>query len=280
MGNTSVQDIKLLVLDIDGTIAGESNKISNRVLEIVKAAQAKGIQIAIATGRMYCSALQYHAQIGSTLPLIAYQGAWIQDPISQKIHQHLSVPRKIALKLLDYFEQPELRQLLSVHFYINDQLYVRELTEESKIYGQRSGITPIPVGDLRSCLENEPTKILALCENTEIIDQLLNNLRLQYTPAELYLTKSVATFFEATNPLVNKGAAVRYIAEELLGLQSSNVMTVGDNFNDVEMLEYAGIGIAMGNAPTQVKAKANWVAPHVEQDGVAAAIEKFILQNI
>ncbi|MCJ8279471.1 MAG: Cof-type HAD-IIB family hydrolase [Rivularia sp. ALOHA_DT_140] len=280
MGNTSVQDIKLLVLDIDGTIAGESNKISNRVLETVKAAQAKGNQIAIATGRMYCSALQYHAQIGSTLPLIAYQGAWIQDPISQKIHQHLSVPRKIALKLLDYFEQPELRQLLSVHFYINDQLYVRELTEESKIYGQRSGITPIPVGDLRSCLENEPTKILALCENTEIIDQLLNNLRLQYTPAELYLTKSVATFFEATNPLVNKGAAVRYIAEELLGLQSSNVMTVGDNFNDVEMLEYAGIGIAMGNAPTQVKGKANWVAPHVEQDGVAAAIEKFILQNI
>ena len=280
MGNTSSQDIKLLVLDIDGTIAGESNKISNRVIKAVKAAQAKGIQVAIATGRMYCSALQYHAQIGSTLPLITYQGAWIQDPVSQKIHQHLSVPREIALKLLDYFEQPSLRQLLSVHFYINDQLYVREVTEETKIYGQRSGITPIPVGDLRSCLNNEPTKILALCQDTEVIDQLLDNLRLQYTPAELYLTKSVATFFEATNPLVNKGAAVRYVAEELLGLQKTNVMTVGDNFNDVEMLEYAGIGVAMGNAPTQVKAIANWVAPNVEQDGAAAAIEEFLLGSI
>jgi len=232
--------------------------------------------VAIATGRMYCSAKRFHAEIGSNLPLIAYQGAWIQDPVSQKLHQHLSVDKEITLKLLDYFEQPSLRQLLSVHFYINDQLYVRELTEETIIYGQRSGITPIPVGDLRSCLNNEPTKILALCEDTEVIDQLLDNLRLQYTPAELYLTKSVATFFEATNPLVNKGNAVRYIAEELLGLQRNNVMTVGDNFNDVEMLEYAGIGVAMGNAPTQVQAIANWVAPNVEQDGVAAAIENFL----
>ncbi len=279
MGNTVAQDIKLLVLDIDGTIAGESNQISDRVIEAVNAAQAKGIQVAIATGRMYCSALRYHKQIGSTLPLIAYQGAWIQDPVSQKVHQHLSVPKQVALKLLDYFEQPQLRQLLSVHFYINDQLYVRELTKESQIYGQRSGITPIPVGDLRSSLSNEPTKILALCEDTEVIDNLLGDLRLQYTPAELYLTKSVATFFEATNPLVNKGAAVRYIAEELLGLQKTNVMTVGDNFNDVEMLEYAGIGVAMGNAPTQVQSIARWVAPNVEQDGVAAAIEKFLLNS-
>ncbi|MEM7712382.1 MAG: Cof-type HAD-IIB family hydrolase [Cyanobacteria bacterium P01_A01_bin.68] len=279
MGNTSTQDIKLLVLDIDGTIAGVSNRISNRVIEAVKAVQGKGIQVAIATGRMYCSALNYHTQIGSNLPLITYQGAWIQDPVSQKIHQHLSVNKEIALKLLDYFEKPELRQLLSVHFYINDQLYVRELTEDTKIYGQRSGITPIPVGDLRSCLNNEPTKILALCEDTKVIDKLLDDLRLQYTPAELYLTKSVATFFEATNPLVNKGAAVRYIAEELLGLQRNNVMTVGDNFNDVEMLEYAGIGVAMGSAPGKVKAIANWVAPDVEQDGAAVAIEKFLLQS-
>ena len=277
MGNTSTQDIKLLVLDIDGTIAGVSNRISNLVIEAVRAVQAKGIQVAIATGRMYCSALKYHAQIGSNLPLITYQGAWIQDPVSQKIHQHLSVNKEIALKLLDYFERPELRQLLSVHFYINDQLYVRELTEETKIYGQRSGITPIPVGDLRSCLNNEPTKILALCEDTKVIDKLLDDLRLQYTPAQLYLTKSVATFFEATNPLVNKGAAVRYMAEELLGLQRNNVMTVCDNFNDVEMLEYAGIGVAMGSAPAKVKAIANWVAPDVEQAGAAAAIEKFLL---
>lgn len=274
---TEPSEIKLLVLDIDGTIAGESNEISQTVKQAIQAAQQQGVQVAIATGRMYRSALRFHQEIGSTLPLLAYQGAWIQDPTTQQLHRHWPVSKQIAVQLLDYFEQPQLRSLLSVHFYINDQLYVRELTPETKIYSQRSGIEAIPVGDLRQALTDEPTKVLALSDDILIIDQLLGSLRRQYTPAELYLTKSVATFFEATNPLVNKGTGVRYLAEELLGLQAANVMSVGDNFNDLEMLEYAGIGVAMGNAPTDVKAVAQWIAPSVEQDGAAAAIEEFVL---
>ena len=84
---------------------------------------------------------------------------------------------------------------------------------------------------------------------------------------------------EVTNPFVNKGTAVRYLAEELLGLTSDNVMTIGDNFNDLEMLEYAGIGVAMGGAPQPVQAIANWVTSSVEEDGVAIAIEKFLVQQ-
>ncbi|WP_427157580.1 Cof-type HAD-IIB family hydrolase [Aliinostoc sp. HNIBRCY26] len=271
------QEIKLLVLDIDGTISGESNTISQPVKQAIAAVQSQGIAVAIATGRMYRSALRFHQDINSTLPLMAYQGAWIQDPNSQKIYQHSPVSRNIAEQLLDYFEQPALRSLLSVHFYINDQLYVRDITPETQAYAARSGITPIPVGDLRQTLATEPTKILALCDDTSVIKDLLGNLRRQYTPAELYMTTSVATFFEATNAIVNKGNAVRYLAEEVLGLQSNNVMTIGDNFNDLEMLEYAGIGVAMGNAPEDVKAIADWVAPSVELDGVATAIEKLLL---
>lgn len=273
----STLDIQLLVVDIDGTIAGKSNNISPAVKQAIAAVRSRGIHVAIATGRMYRSALRFHQEIGSSLPLLAYQGAWIQDPATQKIHHHLPVSRELAHKLLDYFEQPEWRSLLSVHFYINDQLYVREITTETALYGERSEITPIPVGDLRQVTSTEPTKILALCDDTNVTQQLLGNLRRLYTPAELYLTTSVATFFEATNPSVNKGAGVRYVAEELLGLQRTNVMTIGDNFNDLEMLQYAGIGVAMGNAPAEVQAIARWVAPDVEQDGVAAAIEKFLL---
>ena len=87
----------------------------------------------------------------------------------------------------------------------------------------------------------------------------------------------MATFFEATHPAVNKGTAVQYLTQKILGLQPGNVMTIGDNFNDVEMLQYAGIGVAMGNAPSEVKAIANWVAPDVENNGVALAVEKFLL---
>ena len=163
------------------------------------------------------------------------------------------------------------------YFYINDQLYVREITPETEAYVDRSSVTAIAVGDLRSVLDTEPTKILALCDDSDLISHTLNTLRQRYEPAELYLTMSVATFFEATNPLVNKGTAVQYLAEEYLGLKPENVMTIGDNFNDVEMIQYAGIGVAMGNAPDGVKAMADWVAPTVEEDGVVAAIEQFLL---
>ncbi len=270
-------DIRLLVLDIDGTIAGQSNDVREPVKQAIRSAQTKGVQVAIATGRMYCSALRFYHEVGSTLPLLAYQGAWIQDPATQQIYQHLPVSRTTAEALLDYFESDALRSLLSVHFYINDQLYVREVTPETKIYAERADIQPMPVGDLRKTLHSEPTKVLALSDDTAIIEQMLGSLRKQYTPAELYLTKSVATFFEATNPAANKGAAVRYLAEEILGLNAQNVMTIGDNFNDLEMLEYAGLGVAMGNAPAQVQVIANWVAPDVEEDGAAAAIEAFVL---
>jgi Cof subfamily protein (haloacid dehalogenase superfamily) len=270
-------EIHLLVLDIDGTIAGEHNAIRNPVKQAVQAAQAKGIQVAIATGRMYCSALRFHQDLGSTLPLITYQGALVKDPQTGIIHRHCTVPRQLTEELLDYFEQPELRENLSVHFYINDQLYVRELTSETVVYAERSGIQPVAVGDLRTTLGTEPTKILALNDDPTVIDTLLNQLRSRYTSTELYLTTSVSTFIEATNPLVNKGTAVRYLAEEYLGLQAENVMVIGDNFNDLEMLEYAGIGVAMGGAPQPVQAIANWVAPSVEEDGVATAIEAFLL---
>jgi hypothetical protein len=271
------KDIQLLVLDIDGTIAGTSNQVREPVKQAIRAAKAKGVKVAIATGRMFCSAVRFHQAVGSDLPLLAYQGALIKDVVTHQVHRHWPVSKETAHHLLDYFEQPELRSLLSVHFYINDQLYVRELTPETKIYAERSEVKPIVVGDLRQALTDEPTKVLALSDDTDVIERLFGGLRQRYTPAELYLTKSVATFFEATNPLVNKGVAVKYLAEKMLGLQAENVMTVGDNFNDVEMLEYAGIGVAMGDAPDDVKAIANWVAPSVELDGAAAAIEEFVL---
>jgi hypothetical protein len=274
---TAARDIQLLVLDIDGTIAGQSNAVREPVKQAVRAVQAKGIQVAIATGRMYQSALRFYQDIGATLPLMVYQGALIKDPATNEVHRHLTVPQVYAAELLDYFEQPELRSRLSVHFYINDQLYVREVTSDTEDYLSRSTIRAIAVGDLRTTLQQEPTKVLALAAEVDLIDTLLINLRQRYQPTELYLTKSVATFFEATHPQVNKGTAVRYLAEQYLNLRPENVMVVGDNFNDLEMIQYAGIGVAMGNAPEGVKAIADWVAPDVERDGVAAAIEEFLL---
>jgi Cof subfamily protein (haloacid dehalogenase superfamily) len=270
--------IRLVVVDIDGTISGASNDINPIVKETIQAVRDKGILVAIATGRMYCSALRYHQSLALDTPISAYQGAWIQDPLTQIRHRHWTLAKTNALQLLDYFEAVDFGHHLSIHAYIDDRLYVREMTPETEQYIDRTTVTVYPVGDLRTLFqETEPTKLLALSHNSAHIDALYTVLRARYSPAELYLTKSVATFFEATNPLVNKGTAVQYLAEELLGLQPHEVLAIGDNFNDVEMLEYAGIGMAMGNAPKPVQAIADWIAPDVESDGAAIALQNLFL---
>jgi Cof subfamily protein (haloacid dehalogenase superfamily) len=274
-------DIRLLVLDIDGTIAGQSNQVTPAVRQAIAAAQAQGIEVAIATGRMYRSAVRFHQAVGSRLPLMAYQGAWIQDPQTQVCHRHVPLDRRYALALLTALADLEDRQDLSIHLYIEDALHVRSVLPETEDYAQRSEVSPCAVGDLAQFLTEQPqrqtTKLLALSPDPDKTAAVLAQIRQQYSAAELYLTQSVSTFFEATHPLANKGAAVQFLAEELMGLAPQQVMTVGDNFNDVEMLRYAGTSVAMGDAPAAVQAEADWVAPSVEDDGVVAAIERFCL---
>jgi Cof subfamily protein (haloacid dehalogenase superfamily) len=274
-------DIRLLVLDIDGTIAGQSNQVTPAVRQAIAAAQAQGIEVAIATGRMYRSAVRFHQAVGSRLPLMAYQGAWIQDPRTQVCHRHVPLDRRYALALLTALADLEDRQDLSIHLYIEDALHVRSVLPETEDYAQRSEVSPCAVGDLAQFLTEQPqrqtTKLLALSPDPDKTAAVLAQIRQQYSAAELYLTQSVSTFFEATHPLANKGAAVQFLAEELMGLAPQQVMTVGDNFNDVEMLRYAGTSVAMGDAPAAVQAAADWVAPSVEDDGVVAAIERFCL---
>jgi Cof subfamily protein (haloacid dehalogenase superfamily) len=274
-------DIRLLVLDIDGTLAGVSNQITAPVLEAVRLVQQRGVAVAIATGRMYQSALRFHRQLESDLPLMAYQGAFIKDPKTQTLHRHTPLPRQLALDLLAYLAPMEARNDLSIHLYIDDQLHVRAIIDDTKAYAERSGIQPVAAGDLATLLTGnhtlETTKLLTLSENVGLLSELLDQLSQRYPTDDLYLTRSVEYFVEATHPLAHKGEAVRFLAEDLLDLKPDQVMAMGDNFNDLEMLRYAGIGVAMGDAPDLVKQGADWVAPGVEADGVAAALQEFLL---
>lgn len=263
--------IQLLVLDIDGTIAGTDNEVSQPVRQAIQAAQAKGVKVAIATGRMHQSAVRFHRDIGSDMPLASYQGALVRDPRDGQTYQHLALEPQQARQFLDYIAT----EPLIVHTYIDDELYIREDNPLSRWYAERSQITINFLPD--SGWHADPTKILAMSEDTVLIDSLWKRTQAQFSSDKLYITKSVPTFLEATNPKANKGQAVQFMAETLLGITAAEVMTVGDSYNDVEMLAYAGVGVAMGNADAAVQATANWVAPTVTADGVAAAIEEFIL---
>jgi len=268
--------IRLLVLDIDGTIAGKSNNVSPAVQNAVQIAQRRGVRVAIATGRMYQSARRFHQAIGADMPIACYQGAWIADVATNTRLHHTPLDRQIAQQLLTLLDAPEW-SALSLHTYIDDTLIVREMSSETVAYIERSQITPRIEPDFQTLFAQQtPTKLLALSHDTDLVTRFFQAVGDRFTADELYITTSTPTFFEATHPRANKGEAVKYLAETYLSICAEEVMAIGDNHNDLEMLTYAGVGIAMGNAPTPVKDVANWVAPSVEADGVAAAIERFI----
>ena len=271
-----IKDIKVLILDIDGTIAGVSNNVRPKVREAIAKIQAKGIKVGLATGRMYCSALKFHEQIGADLPIIGYNGAWMQNPVNEEMLLHQPLQPDIALELVNYFREHKKQTDLEVHLYFEDQLYVEEFTPRTKIYVERSGIDVNVIDDFTTLLNNHTTKILALSDDSQLIGQLLTDLRQRYDERQLYLTQSSPVYLEATSAGVNKGESVKYLIEKILGLSSQNVMTMGDNFNDYAMLEYAGFSVAMGCAPEAVKQIADAVTTTVEEDGVATAIEKFL----
>lgn len=267
--------IKLVVLDIDGTIAGASNQVNPGVVEAIGQIQAQGIPVALATGRMFCSALRFHRTVGSPLPVISYNGALTKNPASGEILRHRALPTDVALDILTYLEQPQLQPHLDVHCYHEDQLYVREITPETHVYMARSGAIAKAAGNLRPIVERSPTKMLAISRNAPLMANLIGDLAQRHRSADVHLTQSTEIYFEITHAQATKGLAVQHLAEELLGLAREEVLAIGDNFNDLEMLQYAGVGVAMGNAPQPVQAVADWVTGDVEADGVREALIKF-----
>ena len=151
------------------------------------------------------------------------------------------------------------------------------MTANTDFYIERSGIGVNVVNDFNTLLNNHPTKLLALSDDSELISVLLQDLKRRYSDQDIYLTQSNPIYLEATYAGVNKGATVKYLVEKMLGFAADEVMTIGDNFNDYTMLEYAGFGVAMGSAPLEVQKIANAVTGSVEEDGVAQTIAKFIL---
>jgi Cof subfamily protein (haloacid dehalogenase superfamily) len=270
--------IRLLVLDLDGTIVDQLDHIRDSVVQAIDLVKRRGVAVAIATGRRYQPSLPAYDLIGSTLPLICYEGGIIRERNTGFTHRHWPLGPPVLSQILDYTERLSPDGRLSVHFYIEDDLYVSNLNGASSKFFEGSTVVPIVVSNLRPLLNRAPTKVMVLSDEVEIITSLSTHLKNSDSRTRIREFKSI-TLLEAFHPTGNKRSAVRYLAEEIMALRPENVMAIGDDVGDIEMLEYAGIGVAMGNAPAAVKARADWVTTTIENDGVARALERWILRD-
>jgi len=259
---------KLLALDLDGTLIGQDLTISARTKNAISQLMSQGIIVTIATGRMFQSTLPFAKELNINVPIICYQGAMVGNPVTGEILSHLPVPLPLAKQVIEAVREDGLH----INAYLDDELYVDRVTEEAELYSIISKVEARPVGNLLTFLDRDPTKLVIIGKHLEI-DRITNKLRDKFGSV-LYVAKSYTRFCEVAHPDCGKGKALAQIATKL-GIAQSDVVTIGDNPNDVDMIEWAGIGIAMANGSDEVKEAADWVTGNIEEDGVAQAIEKF-----
>jgi len=162
--------------------------------------------------------------------------------------------------------------------YIDDRLYVEKATPNLRFYAEYSPIKEQmnAVGDLGAFLSCDPLKIVVVVEAEQALS--VSSMLRERFEGRLQIVRSFHRFVEATNLTASKGQALSFLAQ-MRGVTQMETMAIGDNDNDADMLAWAGLGIAMGNASDAVKAAASHVVPSIEEDGAALAIERFILEQ-
>ena len=262
--------IKLIAIDLDDTLLDNRQQLSPRTLAVLQQAMRNGVAVTIATGRMFQSALPFATELGIKLPLITYNGALIRQGDNGETIFHRPIETALAQELADLFR----RRNWYLQKYVDDRLYVAELDENARFYADYAKVEAIPLGDSFFQMNEAPTKMLSMGDPEELA-AISAELDSRFG-GRLYLASSKKRYLEMVDARVNKGQALDFLAGRL-GILQHEVMAIGDSMNDLDMIQYAGIGVAMGNANPTVRAAADFVTLGNSEDGVAAAVEKFAL---
>jgi Cof subfamily protein (haloacid dehalogenase superfamily) len=261
---------RLLALDLDGTIVDGSLRISARVRRAIRTAMDSGVHVTIASGRPFSGTRLFANDLGIREPLICHQGAMVRDPCNGALYLQHNLPRQLAHEFVDVVREHGWDLCLT----IDDELYVERLTPALRVLSDLSptSVEEHVVADLKA-LPQDPLRLLVIVEAAQapMVDRLLR----ERFAGRLRIVRSFARFVEATDLAASKGQALAFLAHRL-GVSQAETMAIGDNDNDADMVAWAGLGVAMGNASPAVKAAANHVTGTIAEDGAALAIERFV----
>lgn len=264
---------KLVAIDLDGTLLTDELKISPHTVKAIQKAVEVGAIVTIATGRMFSSAKFIALQLGINVPLITYQGALIKDVHEKEVIYERFVSPDIAQKLIEISREKKIH----LQLYHNDILYSAVENEKLITYSETVNVPYVIEPDLVQVAQKGVTKLLFI-EEPEILDLLQGELQTLFGDYA-HIAKSKKHYLEVTHPEANKGSALLYLAEKL-GIDRTEIIGIGDNYNDLELVATAGLGVAMGNAVKEVQDIANYTTFTNNEEGVLHVIEKFILEPV
>lgn len=266
---------KLVALDMDGTLLNEHKKISSENMKAIKNARKLGVKVVLATGRPLNGIKRYLKELDLVSEgdyAVAFNGALVQNTHTGQV---------VAKNLMTHEDLQYLYNLsreldVNIHFLSYDACYTPKVNQYSMLESEINEIALIEKDFEHIDADTTIVKIMFI-DPEEKLEKVITKL-----PKEVYdkytIVRSAPFFLEFINKKVNKGFGVKVLAETL-GINQDEVICMGDAGNDVHMIQYAGLGVAMGNAFPEVKDIANYVTKTNEEHGVAHVINKFVLKN-
>lgn len=258
-------NVRAIFIDMDGTLLTASNNISHRNMEAIHRLNYQGVKVFLATGRHYEVTAPYHKEIGLETPMICLNGAAIHDAETGKVIQMKTVQLNE-----ERFHQLTAENHCHVVIHTLNGLYCNETNEEIDYWTKVGQIPPRYIGDLRKANYQDVLKYSVITgEPSPQISALFKN------EAEVINWNNG---FELVAPNISKWSAIKSLLRTYQ-ISRSEVVAIGDGPNDIEMLRHVGTGVAMGNAGKAVKAAADFVTGHHENDGLAEFIERYLLKS-
>lgn len=264
--------IKMIATDIDGTILNwELGGFTPAVKNCINKLSQAGIKVVLVTGRMHESARVMADELNLKTPIVSYQGGLIKDNCENgKVYYRKDLDTQKAKEIIDWAKKNKIH----INLYMDDILYVENDNEIVKKY------TSIRYVNYKVCsfdsleLKNI-NKVLAIdYDNAEKVTEWVNYLSEKYP--DLYIVKSTPYFCEISNIEAKKSNAVDFL-REYWGIKKEEVLTIGDQNNDIELLKAGGIKVAMGNGTPELKEYADFITDTVSNDGFVKAVEKFVI---
>lgn len=266
-------DYKMIVLDIDDTLLTDDHVISSRTKEALLKAQEIGVKVVLASGRPtfamhnLAEELLLH-EYGSYV--LSFNGGIITDYRTKNNVYECALTKEQAHELYELSKKHD----VFVHTYVGDDIVTEKGNQYTDIEGQ---ITGMPVKEVNSFVEhvqNDVVKLLMLEDPDKLakVEKILQ----EELEGKISVMRSKPFFLELTNNEVDKGKSLNHLIQ-ILGIRQDEIIAVGDGFNDLPMIKFAGLGVAMGNAAEEIKQQADYITSTNNEDGVAEVVEKFIL---
>lgn len=260
---------RLIALDVDGTLLNDDHELTPRVRNAVRAASEQGVEIVLATGRGTTSALPVLAELGLKGTLITHNGASVVDSQTREVLYDTQISHELAQRYAIYLRER------GIHFDMNTafDVYVEGLSEETAEMYRRLLVNPIR----REESSDFPDHLLKM--SIFAPKQVLDDMETEWLgwQHELQTVRSGDYFIDVQHLHATKGNALEKLAA-IRGIPREHILALGNYYNDIGMIAYAGWGVAMDNSPLEVKAEADEVTVSNNEDGVAIVLEQRVLK--